>query len=612
MKIRPEEILKQFFGHDHFRHGQEEIIEHILNGRDVLGIMPTGAGKSACYQVPALIFEGTTLVISPLISLMKDQVAALNQAGVDAVFINSSLSASEYRDVFKNASAGIYKIIYIAPERLFTGDFTTLIGELDIDLVAIDEAHCVSQWGQDFRPSYVKIGNFIDLLPKRPVIAAFTATATLEVSDDIADLLNLHEPHRTITGFNRANLTFNVVKPDHKFKTLMEFVKKNKDNSGIIYCATRKSVEDVCDKLKSAGFKVTRYHAGLSDSERHANQDDFIFDRMKIIVATNAFGMGIDKSNVSYVVHYNMPKSIENYYQEAGRAGRDGEPAECLLLYSGQDVRINRFMIEQSDMNPEISAADRESIKEKDFDRLKRMTFYSTTTDCLREFILNYFGEKTHSFCGNCSSCNTTFETVDITLEAQKIVSCVYRLKQINRSFGKLMISDILRGNNNDKISRMQLKSLSTFGIMPEVTSRRIHKIIDFLIDQDYLRVSDDQYPVVQLSNRSGEVIKSMEPVFMKLPKEIVKEKQVSKKRKSKSSDQPEDLSLFDKLKALRSELASKARVPAYIIFTDAALRDMASKKPTTLDAFLDVSGVGKAKQEKYGEIFIELIMQKP
>ncbi len=608
MDNRAIEILKQFFGHDGFRRGQEEIIEHILNGRDVLGIMPTGAGKSACYQVPALIFEGTTLVISPLISLMKDQVAALNQAGVDAVFINSSLSASEYREVFKNAAAGVYKIIYIAPERLFTEDFTSLMSRLEIDLVAIDEAHCVSQWGQDFRPSYVRISNFIEQLPRRPVVAAFTATATIEVSHDISDLLNLHDPHRTVTGFNRENLTFNVVKPENKFKALLEFVKKNKESNGIIYCSTRKSVEDVSDKLKSAGFKATRYHAGLSDSERHINQDDFIYDRMKIIVATNAFGMGIDKSNVSYVVHYNMPKSIENYYQEAGRAGRDGDPAECLLLYSGQDVRINRFMIEQSDMNPEISPAVRVSIKEKDFERLKRMTFYSTTTDCLREFILNYFGEKTQTYCGNCSSCNTTFETVDITLEAQKIVSCVYRLRQMNRSFGKLMISDILRGNNNEKITRMQLSTLSTFGIMPDVTSRRIHKIIDFLVDHDYLSVSDDQYPVIQLSSRSGEVIKTMEPVYMKLPKEVVKEKQTSKKRKAKSSDQPEDLSLFGKLKALRSEMATKAHVPAYIIFTDAALRDMASKKPTTFDAFLDVSGVGKAKQEKYGEIFIELI----
>lgn len=610
------QILKQIFGHDAFRQGQDELIDHIISGRDVMGIMPTGAGKSVCYQVPALSFNGTTLVISPLISLMKDQVAALVQAGVKTAFINSTLTAYEYGEVYRNAQKGEYKLIYVAPERLMTDDFMSLMTQINIDLIAIDEAHCVSQWGQDFRPSYVRISDFIATLPKRPVVAAFTATATAEVSEDIVRLLKLNDPYITVTGFDRANLTFNVVKPENKYKALVEIMLKNENKSGIVYCSTRKSVEDVCSKLCEMGFSATRYHAGLSEVERHDNQDDFIYDRKKIIVATNAFGMGIDKSNVSYVVHYNMPKSIEAYYQEAGRAGRDGEPAECTLLYSGQDVRINRFMIEQSDMNPEISPRVRAQIKEKDLDRLKMMTFYSTTTECLREFILRYFGERTAVYCGNCSSCNTTFETVDITVESQKIISCVYRMAKLNRSYGKLMIVDVLRGSGNEKIKRLGLDKLSTYNIMPDVPSRRLHKIVDFLVDNDYLRTSTDEFPVIELSSRSSEVIKQLEPVTMKLPIEIPKtsmdeDKGKKGKRGKKSRIQlPEgsDEGLFDKLKALRSKLAADQRVPAYIIFSDATLRDMCAKQPMTLDAFLDVSGVGAAKLEKYGDAFVGLI----
>ncbi|HAS74070.1 MAG TPA: DNA helicase RecQ [Clostridiales bacterium UBA8960] len=610
------QILKQIFGHDAFRQGQEELIDQILSGRDVMGIMPTGAGKSVCYQVPALSFSGTTLVISPLISLMKDQVGALVQAGVKTAFINSTLTAYEYGEVYRNAQKGEYKLIYVAPERLMTDDFMSLMTQIDIDLIAIDEAHCVSQWGQDFRPSYVRISDFIATLPKRPVVAAFTATATAEVSEDIVRLLRLNDPYITVTGFDRANLTFNVIKPENKFKALLEIVLINENKSGIVYCATRKAVEDVCSKLCEYGFEATRYHAGLSEMERHDNQDDFIFDRKKVIVATNAFGMGIDKSNVSFVVHYNMPKSIEAYYQEAGRAGRDGEPAQCTLLYSGQDERINRFMIDQSDMNPEISPRVRAQIKEKDLERLKMMTFYSTTTECLREFILRYFGEKTSIYCGNCSSCNTTFETVDITVEAQKIISCVYRMAKMNRSYGKLMIVDVLRGSGNEKIKRLGLDKLSTFNIMPDVPSRRLHKIVDFLVDNDYLRTSSDEFPVIELSSRANEVIKHLEPVMMKLPIELPKatvdeDKGKKGKRGKKSKIQlPEgaDEGLFEKLKALRTKLAADQRVPAYIIFSDASLKDMCAKQPKTLDAFLDVSGVGAAKLEKYGNAFISVI----
>jgi len=623
----PTKILKQVFGHDSFRTGQGDLISHILSGRDALGIMPTGAGKSICYQVPALAFEGVTLVISPLISLMKDQVGALLQAGVKTAFINSTLSAFDYAQVYKNAQAGDYKLIYVAPERLMTDDFIRLMKQVDIDFVAIDEAHCVSQWGQDFRPSYVKIGDFIESLPKRPVVAAFTATATSDVSEDIMRLLKLIDPYVTLTGFDRPNLTFNVIKPENKYKALIEIVEGADGKNGIIYCATRKAVEDVSHKLTADGFSSTRYHAGLTEEERHDNQDDFIFDRKKIMVATNAFGMGIDKSNVAFVVHYNMPKSIEAYYQEAGRAGRDGEPAQCTLLYSGQDVRINRFMIEQSESSPEISARVRALIKEKDFERLKQMTYYSTSTECLREFILKYFGERTLSYCGNCSNCHTTFETVDITLEAQKIISCVFRMSKLNRSYGKLMIVDVLRGSTNEKVKRLSLDTLSTYNIMPEVPSRRLHKIIDYLVDQDYLATSMDAFPVITLTGKSGEVIKQLNPVFMKLPKVIIKpymstskkeirgiSDKIAKKSKNRSkgknnsrgytSEDP----LYDKLKDLRTKLAAQQRVPAYIIFSDATLRDMCIKQPTTSEAFLDISGVGQTKLEKYGDVFTALI----
>lgn len=609
-------ILKQYFGHEAFRAGQEEIIEQIINGKDVMGIMPTGAGKSVCYQVPALALTGTTLVVSPLISLMKDQVAALIQAGVNTAFINSTLTPSEYAEVYRTAQAGKYKLIYVAPERLMTEDFLNLSGQLDIGLIAIDEAHCVSQWGQDFRPSYVKISDYIDMLPKRPVIAAFTATATAEVSEDIVRLLRLRDPFVTVTGFDRPNLTFNVRKPANKFKTLTDILDKSSGKSGIIYAATRKNVEEVCEKLNDAGYSATRYHAGLTEDERHHNQDDFIYDRKTIMVATNAFGMGIDKSNVSFVVHYNMPKSIEAYYQEAGRAGRDGEPAECTLLYSGQDVKINHFMIEQSDMNPEIGPHEHALIKARDYERLKMMTFYSTTTECLREFILRYFGEKTAIYCGNCSSCNTTFETVDITVEAQKIISCVFRMAKMNRRYGKLVISDVLRGSQNEKMKRLGLDKLSTYNIMPDISSRRLHKIIDYLVENDYLRSTTDQYPVIELSTRSNEVIKALEPVFMKLPIEQSKTDpengpgNKTKKKKAGKNKLPEnvDQDLYNQLKALRTKLAADQKVPAYIIFSDATLRDMCVKKPTTLDAFLDVSGVGQAKLEKYGKVFVEVI----
>ncbi|MBQ9117347.1 MAG: RecQ family ATP-dependent DNA helicase, partial [Clostridia bacterium] len=434
-------ILKEYFGHSEFRQGQEAVVDAIMSGRDALCVMPTGAGKSVCYQVPALAFSGITLVISPLISLMKDQVNALTQNGIRAAYLNSSLTFSQYARVIDNIRRGTYKIIYVAPERLEVPDFIDACRYIKVDLLAVDEAHCISQWGQDFRPGYLRIADFVDSLGYRPVIAAFTATATAEVKDDIEYSLKLVDPFRITTGFDRPNLKFGVVRPKHKFPTLIEIIKKHRNEAGIVYCSTRKTVEEVAEGLTEIGFSAALYHAGLPDDVRKKNQEDFVYDRVNIMVATNAFGMGIDKSNVSYVVHYNMPKDVESYYQEAGRAGRDGSDAECILIYNAGDVHTNRFLIENSEPNPELTEDQQAVLRERDHERLKQMTFYSTTNACLRNFILNYFGEKSSNYCGNCSNCLTQFIDVDITVEAQKILSCI---KRTGQRFGKKMICDIL------------------------------------------------------------------------------------------------------------------------------------------------------------------------
>ena len=398
-----EEALKKYFGYDSFREGQELLVDSVLQGRDVLGVMPTGAGKSICYQIPALLMPGITLVVSPLISLMKDQVSSLNQAGIHAAFLNSSLTAGQYRTALKYTLEGRYKIIYVAPERLLTEEFLVISRQLNISMLSVDEAHCISQWGQDFRPSYLKILDFVNQLPRRPVLSAYTATATREVREDILALLNLQDPVCLTTGFDRKNLKFMVQHPQDKFKTVLRYLEEHEDGCGIIYCLTRKVVEEVCEKLQKEGYSVTRYHAGLSDHERQKNQEDFIYDRKRIMVATNAFGMGIDKSNVRYVIHYNMPKNIESYYQEAGRAGRDGLPSECLLLYAGQDVVTNQFFIDKMEQE-ELDVQTAEVIKEREKERLKKMTFYCFTNECLRDYILRYFGEYGSNYCGNCSN----------------------------------------------------------------------------------------------------------------------------------------------------------------------------------------------------------------
>lgn len=592
-------VLKEYFGHDSYRAGQEQIVDSLLSGRDVLCIMPTGAGKSICYQVPALIFEGVTIVVSPLISLMKDQVGSLVQSGVAAAYINSSLSANQYTKVLQNTVAGKYKIIYVAPERLSTREFLNVCEKINISLVAVDEAHCVSQWGQDFRPSYLKITEFISSLSYRPIVGAFTATATDEVKADIAKILQLHSPFMITTGFDRPNLFFGVEKPNSKPLKLLELVRERSEKSGIIYCATRKTVEEMCQLLIENGFSATRYHAGLSEEERRINQDDFVYDRKTIMVATNAFGMGIDKSNVAFVIHYNMPKNIESYYQEAGRAGRDGESADCILLYAPQDVRTNQFLIENTEPNPELTEDEQNIIRQHDAERLKYMTFYSTTSDCLRHYILKYFGEKSSAYCGNCSHCLSNFETVDITIDAQKILSCIAKTGQ---RFGKKMIIDILRGSKNARLLSFGLEEQSTYGLMSDQTEKRVRNIIDYLDEKGYIIAENSEYPVLKLTSASYDVLHGNISLMMK----IVKQQQ----RKLVNTNSEVKASMLDALKQLRKKIASKQNVPAYVVFSDAALVDMCKKHPHTPDEFLGVSGVGKAKLDKYGKEFIDIIVE--
>jgi ATP-dependent DNA helicase RecQ len=439
------EILRKYFGYDTFRNAQETLIDNILEGKDALGIMPTGAGKSLCYQIPALLMDGITLVISPLISLMKDQVGSLNQAGIHAAFLNSSLTVNQYYKALGFAKQGRYPIIYVAPERLVTDEFLDFALNSNIVMVAVDEAHCVSQWGQDFRPSYLKIVEFIQRLPKRPIVSAFTATATKEVRDDIIDILELQSPMVITTGFDRNNLYFGVMTVKDRYSAIRNYLEAHNSDSGIIYCLTRKQVEEVCERLMKDGFLATRYHAGLSDEERRRNQDDFIYDRIPIIVSTSAFGMGIDKSNVRFVLHYGMPKNIESYYQEAGRAGRDGEPAECILYYSSRDVITNQLFIDNNQDNIELDAVTRAMVKERDKERLKKMTFYCFTNECLRDYILKYFGEYGSNYCGNCSNCMTQFEQVDVTEIARALISCVESSRQ---RYGTTVIIDTVHGAN--------------------------------------------------------------------------------------------------------------------------------------------------------------------
>ncbi|QHI71195.1 DNA helicase RecQ [Aminipila terrae] len=597
------EALKKYFGYSSFREGQEELIDSILQGRDTIGVMPTGAGKSICYQVPGVMLEGITLVISPLISLMKDQVGALNQAGIRAAYLNSSLTQGQFRKALQLAKEGTYKIVYVAPERLESEEFLDFALQIKVSMLCIDEAHCISQWGQDFRPSYLKILNFIEKLPEKPVISAFTATATKTVREDIIRILKVKDFTLLVTGFDRSNLYFAVKKPKNKFGFVEKYVEDNCEKSGVIYCATRKNVEEVCYKLQSVGLPVTRYHAGLSDEERKQNQEDFIFDRKPIMVATNAFGMGIDKSNVRYVIHYNMPKNIESYYQEAGRAGRDGEPAECILLYGGQDVITNQFFIENNRDNSELDQETIEMVKQQDRQRLKKMTFYCATNECLREYILNYFGEGSGNYCGNCSNCHTEFQEEDVTEIAEAIAGCI---QECERAYGMNTMAQTLHGSNVDMIRRYRLNENSYYGLLGKISIARIRQVMNYLVLEKVLYLSDGEYPVVKL-NSEQDFIK---PVIMKIAKESdhtnIAKTEIRKKLKSGEAEY--DFELFELLRELRLEISKEIGLPPYIIFADKTLKYMARTLPETKEQMLEVSGVGEVKFVRYGQKFLELI----
>ncbi len=584
-------ILKKYYGYDWFRPGQEEIIDSILKGRDVLGIMPTGGGKSICYQIPALLLEGMTIVISPLISLMKDQVDTLKEYGIAAELINSTLSTTEFREVISSARDGVYKLLYVAPERLETESFLNLIQMIPISMIAVDEAHCISQWGHDFRPSYRRIFEMIERLQKRPILSAFTATATPLVKQDIKALLNLYEPFEWMGSFDRPNLYFEVRKPDNKLHEIQRYLSRHPDESGIIYCATRKNVDEVCERLNKLGIPITKYHAGLSEEERAANQEKFLFDHVPLIVATNAFGMGIDKPNVRFVLHYNMPKNMESYYQEAGRAGRDGEAAECILLYHTQDIMTNRYLIEKG------ASANRTI----EYEKLNNMVDYCHTENCLRSYILSYFGQAAlEKPCGNCGSCNNDIEETDITIEAQKILSCV---KRMHERFGASQVADVLKGANTQRIRSMNFHNLSTYGIMQDYPKDTIKELISFLIAEGYLQLVGTQYPVVQLTQSSFPVLKGEKTVTIK--RVLVKE---SERPNNMTLGQEVDYKLFEQLRKLRHEMAVEQQVQPFMVFADTTMKEMASVYPMTLEEMMGISGIGEYKLQKYGEAFLKVI----
>ena len=606
------QVLKQYFGYDSFREGQEELIDSLLAGQDVFGIMPTGAGKSLCYQIPALMFRGITLVISPLISLMKDQVAALNQAGVYAAYLNSSLTQGQYFKALDFAKRGKYKIIYVAPERLLTDSFLDFAVHADISFVSVDEVHCVSQWGQDFRPSYLKIVEFISRLPVRPVVGAFTATATQPVREDVTRILQLHDPHIVTTGFDRSNLYFEVRTAKDKMAQVMRLLQEHEGESGIIYCITRKLVEEVYEALKARGIAVTKYHAGLSDEERRMNQDDFIYDRCSLMVATNAFGMGIDKPDVRFVIHYNMPKNMESYYQEAGRAGRDGEPSSCILLYSGQDVRTNQFFIENNRENEELSETELEEVIAKDRERLKKMTYYCYTKDCLREYMLGYFGEPAKGYCGNCSNCLQNYEEVDVSKYARIMLCCI---EECRERYGVTTILETLHGSRSEKVLRYRLNENSYYATATDISMERLRQIVKQLLAKGYLNQTDDEYGLLKLTERSYDITIKGEQIMLKLPKEkepVTVERRVQLKTRSSigrraASNNPQ---LYELLRSLRNETAKNMKVPAYVVFTDKTLQEMSTYLPVTRDEMLEISGVAQAKYEKYGELFMNVIRE--
>ncbi len=583
------QLLQNYFGYSSFKKGQEDLISHILKGEDCVGIMPTGAGKSICYQIPALVFSGVTIVISPLISLMKNQVDALNELGISATYINSSLNNHDYIQTIENAVLGMYKIIYVAPERFESDSFLRFLNSIDISMIAIDEAHCVSRWGHDFRPSYLEIANVISNLSIKPVVSAFTATATDIVKKDIINLLNIKNPFTLTTGFDRENLSFHVISTNDRKKFVYSYVRNHLNSCGIIYCLTRKTVDSLYDDFLEIGYPVSKYHAGMSDVERTKNQNDFVYDRTNVMIATNAFGMGIDKSNIRYVIHYNMPKDLESYYQEAGRAGRDGIYAECTLLFSRQDIVTNKFIIEQCSSN---------SYHKIEYQKLNDMIDYCNTDKCLRKYILEYFGETpSFSECNNCSNCNSELEETDITEDSKKILSCI---KRMNERFGVNLVTDVLKGSHSSKVIQLGFDKLSTYALLKDYSKETIKELISFLVSQGYINSIGEKYPILVLTNKANNVLFENEGVLIK--------RKVEKLKHSQNVISTYDDELFELLRKLRKEIAQKSNVPPFVIFTDATLSSMCINFPTTKEEMLKISGVGETKFQKYGELFIEVI----
>ncbi|OTN91910.1 DNA helicase RecQ [Enterococcus faecium] len=578
------DLLKQYFGYDEFRPGQKEIIQKVIDQENVLGIMPTGSGKSICYQLPALLLDGLTVVVSPLISLMKDQVDAANQLGIPATFINSSLDGYETARRFQEIDRQQYRLLYIAPERFIMPDFIQAMKRWNVRMIAIDEAHCISQWGHDFRPSYLQMANQLDQLPNRPVIVALTATATVQVAADIKRLLKIPENNHIQTGFERENLRFQVIKDQKKEQYLIEYLKINKNQSGIIYAATRKEVDRLYHLLKKFGFSVGRYHGGLNENERTEMQEAFLYDRLQLIVATNAFGMGINKSNVRFVIHYQIPGSLEAYYQEAGRAGRDGLSSEAILLFSPQDIQVQKFFIQQSQRE--------EGQKQKEYEKLKAMTEYVYIESCLQQYILNYFGE-TSSPCNRCGNCLDDREIVEVTTEAQMVLSC---LKRMGENYGKQMLMKVLAGSKEQKLQALGFGHLSTYGLMKNQSQKETMQLIEYLISNGYLLTINGEYPVLKVTERGIQVLKGQESVYRKEPKKV-----------QQLSDEETD-TLFEVLRELRTDLASEAGVPPYVVFSDSTLKEMSRIRPSSRLEMLQIKGVGQSKLDKYGEAFLSRI----
>ena len=603
--MTPREALKRYFGYDSFRPGQEEIVSALLAGRDALAIMPTGAGKSLCYQVPALLLPGLTLVISPLISLMQDQVKGLNAAGIHAAFINSSLTETQIARALDLAAEGSYKLVYVAPERLESPVFRSFSAGADISMVTVDEAHCISQWGQDFRPSYLKILDFIDSLPRRPIVSAFTATATREVKDDIVCTLRLHDPKVLVTGFDRPNLYFQVERTRRKDDFVIQYLRDHPGESGIIYCATRKNVDKLQELLTEYGFAATKYHAGLSAEARRKNQNDFIYDTAPVIVATNAFGMGIDKSNVRFVLHYNMPQSMENYYQEAGRAGRDGLPSQCVLLFSAQDVIINKFLLDKKDF-AEMDDEEADLLRQRDLQRLQTMERYCQTTECLRNYILAYFGEHPTAPCGNCGSCNNDFDEVDMTDAAKWMINCVAELRG---RYGKAILFGTLQGANRARLRELGAERFKSYGRMKDTPRETLERLLAQLLEDGYLVQSDDQYAVLHIGDIAP--LKAGGQVLVKLPPQREPEQARAPKPKRRS---PMDaltsagLELFNQLRQLRFDTAQREGLPPYVVFGDKSLVDMCLRAPRRAEDMLGIYGMGERKYEKYGAAFFAVI----